>query len=91
LPLNVKDEIARYTIDVISSCAFGIESNSFTNAEAEFRVYLNKFVEYTSLKSFATLLISFAPKYQSFLKLKILEDATVNFLRKTVWSTVQYR
>jgi len=83
--------MARYTIDVISLCAFGIESNTFTNPQAEFRMYLRKLVEYTALKSLATLLISFAPKFQSFFKLKILDDNTVNFLRNTVWSTVQYR
>ncbi|XP_021930216.1 cytochrome P450 6j1-like [Zootermopsis nevadensis] len=90
-PLDVKDTMDRYTIDVISSCAFGIESNTFTNPEAEFRVYLRKFVEYTALKSLATVLISFAPNYQSFFKLQILEGCIVGFLRKTVWSTVQYR
>jgi cytochrome P450 family 6 len=89
--VNIKDAMARYTTDVITSCAFGIESNSLKNPDSEFNTYTRKFVEYTTLKSFATLAISFAPKLQSVLRLKILDDGIVTFLRKTVWSAVQYR
>jgi cytochrome P450 family 6 len=89
--VNVKDAMARYTTDVITSCAFGIESNSLKNPDAEFNTYTRKFVEYSTLKSFATLAISFAPTFQSVLRLKILDNDTVRFLRKTVWSAVNYR
>jgi len=91
LPLNIKDTMARYTTDSITSVAFGIESNSLKNPDSEFNKYTRKFVEYTVLKSFATLAISFAPTLQSVLRLKILDDDTLTFLRKSVWSTVQYR
>jgi cytochrome P450 family 6 len=83
--------MARYTTDVISSCAFGIESNTIMDPEAEFRKHVRRIQTYTALKAFATLAISFAPKLQSFLKLKILDDDTVTFMRNTVWSTVEYR
>ena len=83
--------MGRYTTDVITSVAFGIESNSLKNPDAEFNKYTRKFVEYSTLKSFATLAISFAPTLQSALRLKVLEDDIVKFLRKSVWSTVQYR
>jgi cytochrome P450 family 6 len=89
--VNVKDAMARYNTDIITSCAFGIESNSLKNPDAEFSKYTSRFVEYTTLKSFATLAISFAPTLQSVLRLKILDDETVTFLRNTVWSAVKYR
>ncbi|PNF29107.1 hypothetical protein B7P43_G12591, partial [Cryptotermes secundus] len=89
--LEVKDWMARYTTDVISSCAFGIESNTLVNPDGKFRSYLRRFTTYTTLKSFATLAISFAPKFQSLFKLKILDDDIVTFMRNTVWSTVRYR
>jgi len=91
LPLNVKDAMGRYTTDAITSVAFGIESNSLKNPDAEFNKYTRKFVEYSTLKSFATLAISFAPTLQSVLRLKIIDDDILTFLRKSVWSTVQYR
>jgi cytochrome P450 family 6 len=83
--------MARYTTEVITSVAFGIESNSIKNPDAEFNKCTRKIVEYTTLKSFATLAISFAPTLQSVLRLKILDDDTLTFLRKSVWNTVQYR
>lgn len=35
-PIEVRDLAARYTIDVIGSCAFGIETNSLSETENEF-------------------------------------------------------
>ena len=83
--------MTRYTTDIITSVAFGIESNSLKNRDAEFNKFTRKIVEYTTLKSFATLAISFAPALQSVLRLKIIDDDILTFLRKSVWSTVQYR
>jgi cytochrome P450 family 6 len=83
--------MARYSTEIITSVAFGIESNSIKNPDAEFNKYTRKIIEYTTLKSFATLAVSFAPALQSVLRLKILSEDTLTFLRNSVWSTVQYR
>lgn len=36
-PLDIKDIAARFTTDIISSCAFGLESSSLKNPDEQFR------------------------------------------------------
>ena len=43
--IEMKEFAARFTTDVISSCAFGIEANSLKNPNAEFRKYGKKIFE----------------------------------------------
>lgn len=39
---DFKDLTARYTIDVIGSCAFGLDTNSLHNPNSEFRMISKK-------------------------------------------------
>ena len=47
--VEIKDTLAQYSTDVISSCAFGIQCNCLKNPEAEFRqwgrTFLHRFLE----------------------------------------------
>ena len=89
--MEVRETMARFTIDVIASIAFGIESNSLKNPDGEFRRYMRKTFTFNAVKSFATLSTVFAPYLQKVFRIKILHDDVVEFLRNTVWSTVEYR
>jgi cytochrome P450 family 6 len=89
--VEVKETMTRYTTDVIASCAFGIQSNSLKDSDAEFRRYLRKTFDFTFRKGLSNLLAFFTPSAKSILKVKALDDATVDYFRKTVWSTVEYR
>ena len=90
-PVDVKETMARFTTDVIASCAFGINSNSLKDPDAEFRKYLKKIFEFSVRRGLAALTSFFAPYLNTVFKLKILDDVTINYIRKTVWSTVEYR
>jgi cytochrome P450 family 6 len=89
--VDVKETMPRYTTDVIASCAFGIQSNSLKDPDAEFRRYLRKTFDFTLRKGLSNLLAFFAPSAKSILKVKVLDDATADYYRRTVWSTVEYR
>lgn len=43
--IEFKEVFSRFSTDVISSCAFGIESNCINNPNAEFRVFGKKLLE----------------------------------------------
>jgi cytochrome P450 family 6 len=90
-PVDVRETMARFTTDVIASCAFGINSNSLKNPDAEFRRYMRNVFDFTILKGLAALLGFFSPKLKSILKLKFVDDKTNDFFRKIAWRTVEYR
>lgn len=89
--VEVKEAMGRFTTDVITSCAFGIDSNSLKNPEAEFRRYLRNIFGPSVRQEIVSLMAFFAPHFQNFIRLKFLDDNTSNFIRRTVWRTVEYR
>jgi hypothetical protein len=89
--VEVTDTVYRYTTDVIASCAFGINGNSLNDPQAEFRMYLRKITDFSVRKGLASLTTFCAPTLKTLLKFKFVDDETTNYLRKTVWSTVEYR
>jgi cytochrome P450 family 6 len=90
-PVDVKDTMAKFTTDVIASCAFGIDSNSLKNPDAEFRRYLRNIFDFSIMKGLAGITAFFAPSLKRILKLKIVDDITTDYIRKAVWRTVDYR
>lgn len=90
-PLDVKETMVRYTTDVIASCAFGIQSNSLKNPDAEFRIHLREIFDFTIRKGVTNLLAFFAPSLKSILRVKFLDKTTTDYIKKTIWNTVEYR
>jgi len=89
--VDVVDTMYRYTTDVTASCAFGINANSLKEPNTEFRMYVRKIFGSSVRKGLATLTAFTAPAIKNLLKIKFLDDDTTRYLRKTVWSTVEYR
>lgn len=89
--LEIKDVLARYTTDVIGTCAFGIECNSLEDPSAEFRgMGLATFEK----PRHGQLLSAFKNNFPAFslkLRLKSLHDDVTEFFLKVVFDTVGYR
>jgi cytochrome P450 family 6 len=90
-PVEVKETMAKFTTDVIASCAFGIDSNSLKNPDAEFRRYMRKIIAFSITRGLAGITAFFAPNLKRILKLKFVDDITTDYIRKTVWRTVEHR
>jgi hypothetical protein len=89
--VEVIETIARFSTDVIASCAFGINGNSLKDPDAEFRHHLRNVFDFSIRKGLTGILQFFAPSLLSVIKLKYLDAATEDFIIKTVWSTAEYR
>lgn len=89
--LELKDLIARFTTDVIGTCAFGIECNSLKDPNAEFRVNGRKFLENPK---FHPVFLSFVMQFQSLSKklhITMLRKDVSEFFMRIVRETIDYR
>jgi len=81
----------RFTTDVIASCAFGINSNSLKDPDAEFGRRIRTVFSFSVKKGLAMLIAWFAPHLNNIFRLNFVEDETNNYVRQSVWRTVEYR
>lgn len=89
--VEIKDILARFTTDIIGTCAFGIECNTLKNPEAEFRkisrLILGKPRNGVIVRAFLTQFPSLAVKFG----VKQLPDEVSSFFMKIVTETVELR
>lgn len=89
--LEVKDILARFSTDVIASCAFGIQCNCLRNPNAEFRTWGRKVFEITFKTKFFRLLNIIIPGFIKYFGLSLIPSDVSNYFRKMVRETVDYR
>ncbi|XP_051169282.1 probable cytochrome P450 6a13 [Leptopilina boulardi] len=86
--LEIKDIIGRFTTDVISSIAFGLESNSLQNPDSEFRAYGLKTLIIHPLKMITSL---FASGILNILKVPLINKEVAHFFNNVFSDVIDYR
>jgi cytochrome P450 family 6 len=89
--IEIKDILARYSTDVIASCAFGIQCNCLKNPDAEFREWGRKAFAPSVKNSIITFVALTVPRLLSVLKLTTLDPTISKYFRNMVEETVNYR
>nr|QZM07449.1 cytochrome P450 monooxygenase [Lasioderma serricorne] len=91
-PIDIKELLSCFTTDVIGSCAFGIDCNSFADGNCEFRRHgANVFKPRSKFWEFKRFLRNELPKLGALLRLRALEDDDYNFFMNMVAETIEYR
>jgi cytochrome P450 family 6 len=88
--IEMKDILARYSTDIISSAAFGIQCNCLKNPDAEFRQWGRKILK-PSLRNSMIFFFLTIPNLLSVLKLRLLDPKISKYFRNMVEETVTYR
>ncbi|KAF5286960.1 hypothetical protein FQR65_LT12419 [Abscondita terminalis] len=89
---DVKDISSCYTMDVIGSCAFGLDIDSFANPHNEFAKHGDSFFSsLTQMKSPSIIISLAAPKLARLLNVQTIPEDITNFFLKLVKDTVDYR
>ncbi|XP_058454900.1 probable cytochrome P450 6a13 [Malaya genurostris] len=89
--VQIKDTMARFTIDVIGSCAFGIECNSLKEPDSEFRKFGKLVFEKPRHSVLIIFFLKLYPEAAKTLRLKLLRSECSEFFYKIVKNTVEYR
>ncbi|KAK4878613.1 hypothetical protein RN001_011119 [Aquatica leii] len=90
-PINIKKFLEQFTTDVIGSCAFGLNCNTFDESESDFCKYAKRLflpTTFEKIKGFCTVYIKSIHK---FFNMKIIPTDVSEFFLKTVRNTVEYR
>ncbi|KAH8399479.1 hypothetical protein KR215_011595, partial [Drosophila sulfurigaster] len=90
-PVEVKNLLARFTIDVIGSCAFGLDCNSLNNPDVEFYHLGHKTFKERRHGRLAFGLIQAFPRLAKWLHIKMVSDDVSEFYMRVVRETLEYR
>ncbi|CAD7079485.1 unnamed protein product [Hermetia illucens] len=89
--LEMKDLLARFTTDVIGSCAFGVECNSLKDPNASFRYYGRKVMDEPHLSPIMQILTIQYPDLARKLHVRIIAKDVEQFFIESVRKTIDYR
>nr|WCC58067.1 cytochrome P450 [Pharsalia antennata] len=90
--VDMLEVAACYATDVIGSCAFGIDCNSFKHPNADFRRMGRKFfTEFSVIDRFNLFLTIYAPRMSRKIGVRNIQKEVSSFFMKTITDTVNYR
>lgn len=89
--LDLKDISSRYTMNVIGSCAFGIETNALQNPNSDFVKFGMGIFKPTLLQLLLNLLAVNFPSLSKFFEISQLPRGTTAFFINVVKDTIEWR
>lgn len=90
-PVNVREYLARFTTDVIGTCAFGLDCNSIVNPKSEFREMGKKMFNFTKLQSLKLFFSGLMRKQARALGVQFNTTEVNEFVMQLVKKTIKYR
>lgn len=89
---NVKTFATKFTVDVIASCAFGIEIDSFKNPGNDFHRIANIITNFASFKMGLRIVgIMAFPKIMDLFNVSLLDQECSNFFQQAITETMKTR
>ncbi|XP_058460174.1 probable cytochrome P450 6a14 [Malaya genurostris] len=89
--IEMKDIVSRFTTDVIGTCAFGIECNTFNNPDSEFLKYGKKVLDQSIGNLLKLVFASLFKNVSRFLKVKLTDSEVEKFFIGLTRETVEFR
>lgn len=90
-PIDIREYLARFTTDVIGSCAFGLECNSIVDPNSEFREMGKKMFNFTQIQSLKLFLSMLMRAEARALGVQFNSDEVIDFVMQLVKKTIRHR
>lgn len=90
-PVECRELMARYTTDVIGSCAFGIDTRSISEEDSEFRRMGRKVFEQTWINATRHKIRHTFPRFYNSLGYILPELAVTKFFTRMIMQNIEYR
>ncbi|KAK9496566.1 hypothetical protein O3M35_013155 [Rhynocoris fuscipes] len=89
--VDLKDYLGRFAMDVIGSCAYGIDAKNLSEPDNEFRRMGKKSFEFDKTQMFKFALINCAPKLAKFFRLSFTKPDVAEYFCNIIRDTIDYR
>ncbi|KAF5287030.1 hypothetical protein FQA39_LY16144 [Lamprigera yunnana] len=90
-PIDIKDTLARFGTDVIGSCAFGIDCNSFKNPNSKFRKFTRRVFMRTKFETLKKDFCTAYPSVARYFRLSKTPTDVTDFFTNIIRETVKRR
>jgi cytochrome P450 family 6 len=90
-PLDIKELLACFTTDIIGSCAFGLDFNSFEQENSPFRLYGKKVFTTTRLQRLKKTLCMNFPELALYFNISTQPKDITDFFINVVKDTIDHR
>lgn len=90
-PIDIKNILGNFSTDIIGSCAFGLDCNSFKDPQSPFRQMGRKVFQRTPFQNLKFVISNSFPNFGRFLGVRLLDEEITNFFTKVVADTIDYR
>ncbi|KMQ91030.1 cytochrome p450 9e2 [Lasius niger] len=89
--MDMKDAFAKYAIDIIATCAFGIKIDSMKNPTNKFFVYGKEVTNFIRTHPIKIIVLKIFPKLGRILNLKLIDSHASDFFRNIIKTTIATR
>uniref|UniRef100_A0A182XUU0 Uncharacterized protein n=1 Tax=Anopheles quadriannulatus TaxID=34691 RepID=A0A182XUU0_ANOQN len=89
--LDAKEVMAKYTTDVVASCIFAIDAQSFVKENPEIRMMGKRIMNFNFVVLLAMLVTTFFPSVKKFYKFTFIPKDTEQFFIRIMQDAIRYR
>ncbi|KAK9496564.1 hypothetical protein O3M35_013154 [Rhynocoris fuscipes] len=89
--IDLKEYLGRFAMDVIGSCAYGIDAKNLSEPDNEFRKMGKKSFEPDRLQMLKFAIIMCAPKLAKLLRISLAKTDVTDYFCKIIRDTIDYR